>query len=975
MSSTSTSEGLIQPEEPEHTYRLSQESPIAPEGIQPPPPVKKYVSKKPPKPNTSNFVALIGFNVLVFLTSVCVMTLELTASRLIGKHVGSSLYTWTSVIGVVLAGITLGNWLGGWLADRFDRGRSLAWMYLLASLSCGSVLWLDQLVGSIPRPESLSWPAWVLTVVALIFLLPALALGATSPLVASMALDRSSKTGSTVGNVYAWGALGSIVGTFLTGFYLIDVWGTRSIIGLTASMLAIMAVIVVGTRQVFRTAVVLGWLQLLGWMLLFATSQTNALASAGNALGKCLSLAQSEQEAALTQDQWMTYGGLVGEKFHEIGLILRLRDDPLHKYHDESNYSDILVSDTLLNGKALKMLRLDKLIHSYYDPDDPTSLHYDYEKVYAAVTKKVATPSNPVPLVLPLNGLFDATVTNQELPEGVVLDEPSHSLRIERPSNEVFTRLLALAPEASYWKAVEQLHLETNKSFWGGFSSVSLTSLPEGVVIPDDFESTIRHDETLQVLIAYQPLSKRDRDRLIAITPSAAWHQSITTLSRESRRSTACFFGGGGFIFPRWFLQEFPGSTRIDVAELDPAVHRAVQEEMGLTPELETRIHTTIGDARNFVDDQLRANGQRRSRGETPITYDFIYAAAFNDFSIPWHLTTREFLQKTHELLSDKGVFQANIIDIYPRTEYPGTLVGIAEAEYSGRLPIGVLLDDVRRDKLVPAAKPFVPLEVMELVANRYRLQVPRTLTSAEEQKLLKVTWPLVKKPTEFDVAKGFQPEINVTDEKEGWAKAISELAQQSQKRMPYVGEIPAQLEASGGKLEGWVPAIPPFEFVEIYRISGDRHLLGFRGIVSDDAAQRLIQLDPQNKAWSEAVLTSARRSRVSGGGRFMGRYVATAAKVFPNIYLFSTSYQQPNANRDTFVMVCSRQPIDLKSLDDTGDWTGGPFASLQTEPGQSEPTLSGQMNAVLALAEGKTLTDDFAPVDNLLVPVFMSQE
>ena len=408
---------------------------------------------------------------------------------------------------------------------------------------------------------------------------------------------------------------------------------------------------------------------------------------------------------------------------------------------------------------------------------------------------------------------------------------------------------------------------------------------------------------------------------------------------------------------------------------MDPAVYHAVKAEMGLTPDLEERIHTTIGDARNFVDDLLRANGQRRTRGETPVNYDFIYADAFNDFSIPWHLTTREFLQKTNELMSDRGVFQANIIDIYPRTEYPGTSVGVAEAEYSGRLPTGVLLDETRRDKLVPAAKPFAPLEVMELVTNRYRLRVPRTITPAEEQKLLRVSWPPLKKRTEFEISKGFQLEINVTDEKEGWANAISQLAKQSQKRMPYVGAIPEQLEASGGKLEGWVPAVSPFEFVEVYRISGDQHILGFRGIVSEDAAQKLIQLDPQNKAWSEAVTTAVRRSRASGPGRFMGRYVATAAKVFPNIYLFSTSYQQPDANRDTFVMVCSRQPIDLKSLDDTGDWTGGPFASLETEPGRSEPILSGQMRAVLALAEGQILTDDFAPVDNLLVPVFMSQE
>ena len=106
-----------------------------------------------------------------------------------------------------------------------------------------------------------------------------------------------------------------------------------------------------------------------------------------------------------------------------------------------------------------------------------------------------------------------------------------------------------------------------------------------------------------------------------------------------------------------------------------------------------------------------------------------------------------------------------------------------------------------------------------------------------------------------------------------------------------------------------------------------------------------------------------------------MGRYIATAAKVFPNIYVFSTSHRQPDSDRDTFVMVCSRKPLDLNSLDDTGDWTGGPFASLQSDPGKSEPVYRGQMAAVLALSEGQILTDDFAPVDNLLVPVFSSQE
>ncbi len=976
MSPPQKSEGVVPADDEQSTYRLSKESPLAPEGIQPPPPViTGFPAKKSGRSRRPATGTLVGYNALVFLTSVCVMTLELTASRLIAKHVGSSLYTWTSVIGVVLAGITLGNWLGGWLADRYDRGRSLAWMYLLASISCGSVLWLDQLVSSIPRPESLSWPQWVVTLVAAIFLLPALALGTTSPLVASMALDRSFKTGSTVGNVYAWGALGSIVGTFLTGFYLIDVWGTRSIVGMTSATLAMLAVIVVGSRVVFRTAVVLGWLQLLGWMMLAANSKSEVLAAAGNVAANCVSVAQSERGSAITRDKFITFGRKLGDKLHEVGLILRLRDDPLRAYHDESNYSDIGVDESTVDGKVVQSLRLDKLIHSYYDPDDPTSLHYHYEKVYAAVTKKVAWTSSFEPLSLSLAEPMGITVTADNLPKDVFLDGETATLRIERPTNETFVQLLAISPDAPYWSALEQLQLETNKPDWGGFSAVSLAQLPEGVVIPDEFADFLRFDQSLQVLIAYQPISNEIRKRLIVNTTSGVWYQQVDGLRRGARRMSACFYGGGGYIFPRWFLHEFPGSVRIDVAELDPAVHKAVTTQLGLTAEQEELIQTTIGDARNFVDDQLRENSRRKDRQEPPIEYDFVYADAFNDFSIPWHLTTFEFLQKTYDLLSERGVFQANIIDIYPRTEYPGQVVGRAEVEYAGRLPRGVLTGDARRDKVVPAASAFAPLEVMELLTNRYRLSISRTISPPDTIRLTNVKWPDIKPPTQLDLSKGFQPEINVDAERQDWRKAIEQLEVLAKQKQPIGVALPAELTIPETAVGNWIPLSEPFESVEVYRVQGNKYVLGFRGLVSEDAAIKLINLDPRNAEWVDAVNKAAAKSRRRGPGRFMGRYVATAARVFPCVYLFCTSSQHPDDQRDTFVMVCSRGPLDLNSLDDTGDWRGGPFASMETLPGSSEPTLSGQMRAVIALAEGQILTDDFAPVDNLLVPVFDSQE
>ena len=53
------------------------------------------------------------FTLIVFISNSCIMILELIAGRIIAPSVGVSLYTWTSVIGVILAGISLGNYLGG----------------------------------------------------------------------------------------------------------------------------------------------------------------------------------------------------------------------------------------------------------------------------------------------------------------------------------------------------------------------------------------------------------------------------------------------------------------------------------------------------------------------------------------------------------------------------------------------------------------------------------------------------------------------------------------------------------------------------------------------------------------------------------------------------------------------------------------------------------------------------------------------
>jgi MFS family permease len=186
-------------------------------------------------------------NLIVFISSACIMILELVAGRIIAPYVGVSLYTWTGVIGVVLAGISLGNYLGGRIADRWASLRLLGSVFLLGGLTCFGILAVDVL----GRRGIGDWPI-VLEILALttvLFFAPCVILGTTSPIVAKLAVRDLAETGSTVGKIYAAGALGSIVGTFVTGFVLISLFGTHTVVwGVATMLLALGLVFILGSR-------------------------------------------------------------------------------------------------------------------------------------------------------------------------------------------------------------------------------------------------------------------------------------------------------------------------------------------------------------------------------------------------------------------------------------------------------------------------------------------------------------------------------------------------------------------------------------------------------------------------------------------------------------------------------------------------------------------------------------------------------
>ena len=92
--------------------------------------------------------------IFAFLGSGSLLVLEIVAARIIAPNVGVSLYTWTSVIGVVLAGLALGNWLGGKVADTRPGRTTLSALYLGAVGVALMLLPLQFGVGAVPPDAS-----------------------------------------------------------------------------------------------------------------------------------------------------------------------------------------------------------------------------------------------------------------------------------------------------------------------------------------------------------------------------------------------------------------------------------------------------------------------------------------------------------------------------------------------------------------------------------------------------------------------------------------------------------------------------------------------------------------------------------------------------------------------------------------------------------------------------------------------------
>jgi hypothetical protein len=187
------------------------------------------------------------------------------------------------------------------------------------------------------------------------------------------------------------------------------------------------------------------------------------------------------------------------------------------------------------------------------------------------------------------------------------------------------------------------------------------------------------------------------------------FNEMIRWIAKERASPRLLFIGGGGYTLPRLAEMATPRPT-IAVVEIDPAVTRVAHRFLALPQATTIRTHSE--DARWFTI---------RSRS----THDAIFVDAFNDLSVPTHLTTREATEGFRKLLDDGGVFAANLVDDYANGRFLVSYIRTLQ-EVFGRDNVALLMDSA--DDVAEGRSTFVVVASSRLSQLLDFMYGPRTL-------------------------------------------------------------------------------------------------------------------------------------------------------------------------------------------------------------------------------------------------------
>ena len=629
--------------------------------------------------------------VVSLVSNAALLIAQQVAIRLMAPLIGSSIETWSAILGFFLLGIAIGNWISGKLADRYSSTTLLVAGLLLGS---GSMFLMPFTVDWIASAKSfalLSLEGQILSAAFIVCLLPGITLSLVTPPSIRSLVQCANDIGSVSGRIFAWGTFGSLLGNYLTGFVLLAIFGVRTIVDATSLALFLLAILVHVVGRVF-------------------TSQRHAvrevvpagpIAEDADTVGRGVhsskaGLSESWYPRALITVIACSFvsGALEGAAFRILAPLVGVS-----MFLSAGVVGVILAgmaTGNALGGKiATRCGSLKALRNSLAACAAGTLAVAPFWKITISNGFYSGLPMIPQVIAWSFSLFFIPALALGTITPQVIQLTVRDMRRTGAISGQIYawsTMGCIAGIFISAWCLIETLgairtsilcgivpvllmwlvSLSEGKKNRTETRALSWAFLAAGLVLMFVCKSPYdRESKYFSLAVTDDVIDQRDvkmlvLDRLVhsAIDlndPNFLHYphervQGDLTHAAASQARTAnhtprvLVIGGGGYSFPRWVeAQSDLRDVEIDVVEIDPAVTEIAYDKLGLSRR--TRIVSIHMDGRQFVKSAPAAS------------YDLVIQDAVNDLSVPCHLMTAEYNQLIKRLLRPEGTYLLTVID------------------------------------------------------------------------------------------------------------------------------------------------------------------------------------------------------------------------------------------------------------------------------------------------------------------------
>jgi predicted membrane-bound spermidine synthase len=196
--------------------------------------------------------AALALYIIVLVSGAVLMGVEIGGSKVLAPGFGTSTYVWGSIIGMFMAALATGYYLGGVLSDKKPSFTILAGIVTAAGVWTSIIIprFGPDISEKIARSD-LGPVAGPLLATFAIFYIPSFLMGMVSPYAVKLNASSLAALGGVAGRLYALSTFGSIVGTLLTTFVLIPVFFLSKVMMFLGLCLIVAAVV---SLILFRSA-------------------------------------------------------------------------------------------------------------------------------------------------------------------------------------------------------------------------------------------------------------------------------------------------------------------------------------------------------------------------------------------------------------------------------------------------------------------------------------------------------------------------------------------------------------------------------------------------------------------------------------------------------------------------------------------------------------------------------------------------